>query len=120
MNMETKFDAVVVLPIPTWEDRVYQAHPRSEAEHWPDKLKIGCMELEIADLREHIAAVERAAIQPAGAAMAPEGWQLVPVEPTPEMLEAAQALDEGNDDVMAAWSDAYSAMLAAAPTPGAK
>lgn len=59
--MNTKIDAVAVLPIPTWEDRVYQAHPRSEAEHWPDKLKIGCMELEIADLREHIAAAERAA-----------------------------------------------------------
>lgn len=45
----------------------------------------------------------------------PQGYKLVPVEPTLDMLEAAQALDGGNDDVMAAWSDAYAAMLGAAP-----
>ena len=41
----------------------------------------------------------------------PEGWQLVPVEPTPEMLIA---INWPNDPV------GYAAMLAAAPKPEAK
>ena len=39
----------------------------------------------------------------------PEGWQLVPKEPTPEMLNAA----EGDCDT---FDDYYKAMLAAAPS----
>jgi hypothetical protein len=39
----------------------------------------------------------------------PDGWKMVPVEPTPEMLEAASKC-YGNDD------DCYRDMLAAAPT----
>ena len=41
----------------------------------------------------------------------PEGWQLVPVDPTPEMLIA---INWPNDPI------GYAAMLAAAPKPEAK
>jgi hypothetical protein len=43
-------------PILTWQERIYEAHPRSEAEFWPDSLKVRCMELENADLRAALGA----------------------------------------------------------------
>lgn len=45
--------------------------------------------------------------------MAPEGWQLVPVEPTIEMVQAAT-----HSDVGFGTRAAYQAMLAAAPKLG--
>lgn len=60
---------------------------------------------------------------PPAPASVPEGWQLVPVEPTQEMVVAGGgAIDmnggEGGDDEMQSDAiHAYSAMLAAAPTP---
>ena len=61
---------------------------------------------------------------------APEGWQLVPVEPTPEMIlagVAAQAeklkryaLGGSLHPIDHGMPDAYRAMLAAAPKPEAK
>ena len=42
-----------------------------------------------------------------------EGWQLVPVEPTQEMADAAKWID-GRLSVWK-WADGYKAMLAAAP-----
>ena len=44
---------------------------------------------------------------------APEGWQLVPVNPTQEMADAAKWID-GRLSVWK-WADGYKAMLAAAP-----
>lgn len=44
----------------------------------------------------------------------PEGWKLVPVEPTEEMAKAYWAFNDRTDVVMA---DAWNAMLAAAPEP---
>lgn len=35
--------------IPTWQERLQQAHPQSEAEHWPAELKVKYMALELAD-----------------------------------------------------------------------
>lgn len=72
---------------------------------------------------------ERDELRAAGAAPVPEGWQLVPVEPTPEMCdEGAQAIVQWENG--AVWPDswgityadsyrkdamkAYKAMLAAA------
>lgn len=49
--------------------------------------------------------------QPAPAV--PEGWQIVPKEPTPEMLTAG---DNAGDDIWTVESS-YAAMLAAAPAP---
>lgn len=49
---------------------------------------------------------------------APEGWQLVPVEPTREMFEdwrdAYETAQQGSGTAWA-WDDAYKAMLTAAP-----
>lgn len=50
----------------------------------------------------------------------PEGWKLVPMEPTQKMLEAAiydTSQDFGPDDYEATIGN-YQAMLAAAPQPG--
>lgn len=47
-------------------------------------------------------------------AMVPPGWKLVPVEPTPEMLEEIW-LDERFKEV--AMKRRYQALLAAAPEP---
>lgn len=43
---------------------------------------------------------------------APPGWRLVPIEPTPEMLDAVR-----NGPEHETWRDGYHAMLAAAPSP---
>lgn len=40
----------------TWQQRVLEAHPRSDPEHWPDELKAKYMQLEIAELRASIEA----------------------------------------------------------------
>lgn len=42
-----------------------------------------------------------------------EGWKLVPVEPTDEMINAGDHFMDG----LSRLGDAYEAMLAAAPTP---
>ena len=60
---------------------------------------------------EHAARMaDRLVVLTAGAAPVPEGWQLVPVEPTPEMVKASNLIsyrDEGQEH--------WKAMLAAAP-----
>lgn len=48
----------------------------------------------------------------------PEGWKLVPIEPTREMIRAGAFA--GTDTFNAPPADAYVAMLAAAPTPTAQ
>lgn len=45
----------------------------------------------------------------------PEGWQLVPVEPTPEMLAASWETDLKATDINTVRKELYQAMLAAAP-----
>lgn len=57
------------------------------------------------------------------AAGVPEGWKLVPVEPTPEMI-GAMACEEATGKInheptvgMAGAENAYAAMIAAAPEP---
>ena len=47
------------------------------------------------------------------AASVPEGWQLVPVKPTQDMVDSAKSID-GRLSVWK-WADGYAAMLAAAP-----
>ena len=45
----------------------------------------------------------------------PEGWKLVPIEPTPEMIDAAEYVDWGDADVRGSCINAWDRMLAAAP-----
>ena len=45
----------------------------------------------------------------------PEGWKLVPVEPTPGMIDAAEYVDWGDADVRGSCINAWDRMLAAAP-----
>lgn len=58
---------------------------------------------------------------PASALAIPQGWKLVPIEPTPEMIEAADAKDDlgsavfGEPDFPASHPVAYRAMVEAAP-----
>lgn len=56
------------------------------------------------------------------AQVAPAGWKLVPVEPTEEMLIAGGIASEGSPahDVIGPLSDAWAAMLAAAPAQQAE
>lgn len=62
---------------------------------------------------------EAAALLEAQPAAVPDGYALVPVEPTPEMRKAGIMV--AKMDVTGAWvtdaEDAYRAMLAAAPNP---
>ena len=62
-----------------------------------------------------IAAVEDnfALAQPAPSI--PEGWKLVPIEPTPGMIDAAEYVDWGDADVRGSCINAWDRMLAAAP-----
>ena len=81
--------------------------PQTISEHYR-----GCDLLERIDaalaskLPDHIADVSNM--------VAPEGWQLVPVEPTEEMLDAGYFTNHGANRGI------YRAMLAAAPKPEAK
>ena len=45
----------------------------------------------------------------------PAGWKLVPIEPTPEMIDAAEYVDWGDADVRGSCINAWDRMLAAAP-----
>jgi len=45
----------------------------------------------------------------------PDGWKLVPIEPTPEMIDAAEYVDWGDADVRGSCINAWDRMLAAAP-----
>ncbi|EOW6669324.1 hypothetical protein ACOZZ3_004608 [Cronobacter dublinensis] len=55
----------------------------------------------------------------AGKAVVPEGWKLVPVEPTPDMREAFHQANEEWEEGEAKWSPdhQWKAMLSAAPEP---
>ena len=48
----------------------------------------------------------------------PKGWQLVPVEPTEEMVNSGHAAWSDGEDDFQSFAMAYSAMLAAAPKLG--
>ena len=43
------------------------------------------------------------------------GWKLVPIEPTPEMIDAAEYVDWGDADVRGSCINAWDRMLASAP-----
>jgi len=84
---------------------------------------------QIAAYSEQIAKHEAAITAIKQTYLAPEGWQLVPVEPTKEMCAAAVKFANGDavyKNVAAAaleieegiYGEAYSAMLAAAPNQG--
>jgi len=66
---------------------------------------------------DHLDACERKAFQDGKKAaekeaqVVPEGWALVPMEFTSEMVKAWDGYDRGDKN----WSDAYREMLAAAP-----
>ncbi len=45
----------------------------------------------------------------------PEGWKLVPIEPTPGMIDAAEYVDWGDADVRGSCINAWDRMLAATP-----
>ena len=45
----------------------------------------------------------------------PDGWKLVPIEPTPGMIDAAEYVDWGDADVRGSCINAWDRMLAAAP-----
>lgn len=47
----------------------------------------------------------------------PEGWVLVPTDPTREMLDAAESVDWGNEDIRGNCCNQWNVMLAAAPSP---
>lgn len=72
---------------------------------------------------EHREAIYRLALQQQHADLSdyldsitvPEGWQVVPVEPTREMIDAARQHHEGEAYLP---FSLYRAMLAAAPKPG--
>ncbi|WP_317119735.1 hypothetical protein [Cronobacter malonaticus] len=55
----------------------------------------------------------------AGKAVVPQGWKLVPVEPTPDMREAFHQANEEWEEGGAKWSPdhQWKAMLSAAPEP---
>ena len=76
--------------------------------------------------KQAIAAIKEALAQPQQEPVLKQSWKMVPVEPTKEMLDAA---DDGDDSytlrsfgpgvnrVMQGPEDHYAAMLAAAPQP---
>ena len=75
----------------------------------------------VKDMARQVWDQARAQLQTASVAV-PDGWKLVPVEPTDEMVRAGintPCVDSGNDadDQPQDYRNVYSAMLAAAPHP---
>jgi hypothetical protein len=60
-------------------------------------------------------AAKRHEAQAQPAPSVPEGWKLVPIEPTPGMIDAAEYVDWGDADVRGSCINAWDRMLAAAP-----
>lgn len=81
-----------------------------------ERFKYGDTQKAFETIRE--ALQSRAAVQPAGGAV-PEGWKLVPIEPTDEMLQSVTtSKHEGiRAEVMRMAGEDYRTMLAAAPHP---
>lgn len=65
------------------------------------------------DTVARLAEISLAALATPPAPSSQEGWKLVPVEPTEEMIEAGDRFMEG----LSRLGDAYEAMIAAAPAP---
>lgn len=91
-----------------WDDNL----SRWDFTLWPDE--------ECNDGREWAPVYTSAPPKPDAAPSVPDGWQLVPVEPTQRMLEAAFLRIESEGISTTPWLRAsiYRAMLAAAPKPG--
>lgn len=71
-------------------------------------------------IRRVLAELSNTATQPASAAV-PDDWQLVPIQPTPEMLTAwneARTREAWGQDSRPDYAAPYRAMLAAAPAAG--
>ena len=78
----------------------------------------------LADEWAEVQAAQSLAVQARAALLAhiqrgavPEGWQLVPIDPSPGMLDAAEAVDWGDEDTRGSCCNQWHAMLAAAPAP---
>lgn len=75
------------------------------------KAKREALVADYAEWQAALLAHLRTLAAPAGV---PSGWKLVPLEPTSEMMDAAEECS--TDWPRTTWAEAYSAMLAAAPT----
>jgi hypothetical protein len=79
---------------------------------------LGHAGVQMPDMKQAYAALT---LLDAALAASPEtdaGWQLVPVKPTEEMIDAAHKVaDGGQDDPTAALQDLWRDMLAAVPSP---
>ena len=120
--------------LPGWSSRSAAAEElRLHAENETLRAGYDAARLEISSLQTQLEAVGAGGVGPlVGAAVqqvtAPDGWQLVPAEPTKEMKAAAVKFANGNavyKNVSAGvleieegiYGEAYEAMLAAAPQP---
>jgi hypothetical protein len=102
MSTESTFEAT---PASQLENEILNpCIPKNEREHWAAR--------EIERLREIVSRTAASAEQTA----VPTGWKLVPVNPTPEMHVAADALVTAAGGYVSP-DEAYDAMLAAAPRP---
>ena len=90
-----------------------------ECQAWPDGSLRGS-DVEICRQYDHVLGLLRAALEAAQrepAQTTPPGYRTVPVEPTPEMLRAAQT--EWMRDRLKRTTTMWAAMLAAAPDSAA-
>lgn len=84
----------------------------------PIEEREAVMELEIASLRRRAEQAEEQLAAALAAPALPEGHAIVPIEPTPEMLEAAMPAYSSNPRASTnSARSVYSRMLAAAPIP---
>src|SRR5690554_376594 len=88
-----------------------------DSPHWPVGTNILTAEQAEQMLKECLGA---ATTQPEGGGWVPEGWKLVPIEPTPDMRRAfheAHELFEDGEEVDGSPDDEWRGMLDAAPPP---
>ncbi|HCW0424829.1 TPA: hypothetical protein OW323_000255 [Pseudomonas aeruginosa] len=99
-------------------DKIYQRVDKAAAEYEAGRSALGYME-DIAEaalcLRNRLDDLLAAPVAQAQHSV-PEGWKLVPVEPTEDVLEAIHNGGYVGDDQELRWF--YQSILAAAPAPG--
>lgn len=95
---------------------------RTDDDGWRDWIEdaVGNVVVENIGVIDGPFIVERAnaALSQPGAQAVPEGWKLVPIEPTEAMMDAHFATHARADTVFAEVKDIWAAMLAASPATG--
>jgi hypothetical protein len=102
------------VPVVPADDRLKNLHNYPDTQNAANEITLGLLRHAISAIDKHLSSATQSAPSVSAAPVVPDGWQIVPKEPTQEMLDntAAFGLGHNNDADNAV---IYRAMIAAAP-----